>query len=99
MEPVFVPEAAVGAIGIYQENTADSEVETLGNESENDFDFHYDTVDDSENSINVNRSQNKSTKPRNTYSWKKDSENIPRDTSFLGHGFTANYIEVQSPYH
>ena len=65
MEPVFVPEAAVGAIKIHQDSTADSEVEPSDSKSEDDFDF--DTFDDSENSINVNPSRNKSTKPRNTY--------------------------------
>ena len=67
MEPVFVPEAAVGAIKIHQDSTADSEVEPSDSISEDDFDFDFDTVDDSENSINVNPSRNKSTKPRNTY--------------------------------
>ena len=67
MEPVFVQEAAVGAIRIHQDSAADSEVEPSDSKSEDDFDFDFDTVDDREDSIYVNTYRNKSTKPRNTY--------------------------------
>ena len=69
-------------------HTVDSEVEPSDSESEDDFGFDYDTVDNSENSINNNRFRNKST-------YLTPGKNLEK----IYLSITADNIEVQSSFH